>query len=82
MSLIALMPVEWSHDSKPHAEMQEGRDAFERFRKAVQTVIAVPKSALPPRPTRTKKKAVKRARLNGPSVPALLARALLLSSTN
>ena len=46
--------------SKPHAEMQEGPDAFERFRKGVKTVMAVPKSALPPRPTRTKKKAAKR----------------------
>jgi hypothetical protein len=39
--------------------MQEGQDAFERFRKAVKAVIAVPKSALPPRPHRTKKKAAK-----------------------
>ncbi len=46
--------------SKPHAEMQEGPDAFERFRKAVKAVIAVPKSALPPRPSRTKKKTAKR----------------------
>ena len=46
--------------SRPHAEMLEGPDAFERFRKAVKAVIAVPKSALPPRPTRKKKKAAKR----------------------
>jgi hypothetical protein len=40
-------------------EMNEGQDAFDRFRHAVKTVIAVPKSALPPRPHRLKKQAVK-----------------------
>jgi hypothetical protein len=44
---------------KQTPEINEGPEAFERFRKAVQTVIAVPKSALPPRPSRKKKKAAK-----------------------
>jgi hypothetical protein len=38
-------------------DLTEGPAAFERFRRAVKTVIAVPKSALPPRPSRKKKKA-------------------------
>jgi hypothetical protein len=41
------------------AEIHEGADAFERFRRAIKTIIAVPKSGLPPRPTRKKKKATK-----------------------
>ena len=47
---------------KPHPpEMDEGPAAFERFRRAVKTVLGVPKTALPPRPSRKKKKAAKRA---------------------
>ena len=45
---------------KPQIEIDEGAAAFERFRRAVKTVLAVPKSALPPRPSRKKKKAAKR----------------------
>jgi hypothetical protein len=46
---------------KPHeAELVEGPEAFERLRRAVKAVLAVPKSALPPRPTRKKKKAAKK----------------------
>jgi hypothetical protein len=40
-------------------EMEEGPGAFERFRRAVKTVLLVPKTALPPRPSRKKKKAAK-----------------------
>ena len=46
---------------KSHAaEMDKGTAAFERFKQAVKTVLGVPKSALPPRPTRKKEKAAKR----------------------
>lgn len=41
-------------------ELDEGDAAFDRFRRAVKTVLAVPKSALPPRPSRKKKRAAKR----------------------
>lgn len=44
---------------KAHVEIEEGSPAFERFRRAVKTVLLVPKSALPPRPSRKKKKAAK-----------------------
>ena len=45
---------------KVQVEIEEGQAAFDRFRRAVKAVLSVPKSALPPRPTRKKKKAAKR----------------------
>jgi hypothetical protein len=45
---------------KPAAELHEGAEAFNRFRKAVKTVLSIPKSALPPKPHRAKKKTAKR----------------------
>ena len=29
-----------------HTDMKEGQDAFDRFRKAVKTIVAVPKSVV------------------------------------
>jgi hypothetical protein len=46
---------------KRTVQLDEGPEAFERFRRALIIVLAVPKSALPPRPTRKNKKAVKKS---------------------
>ena len=43
----------------PAPVLHEGLEAFDRFRRAVRTVLTLPKSALPPRPSRKKKKAAK-----------------------
>lgn len=45
---------------KQQPEMVEGSGAFDRFKDAVKTILSVPKSALPPKPHREKKKAAKR----------------------
>jgi hypothetical protein len=46
---------------KYHApEMDDGPDAFERFRRAVRAVLLVPKGELPPRPTRNEKRVAER----------------------
>lgn len=48
-----------SKHMKRTVEMDEGPAAFERFRNAAKAVLSVPKTTLPPRPTRKKKKAAK-----------------------
>jgi len=52
-------PDEHAVFQKPHAEMIEGPEAFERLRDAMKAILTVPKSALPPSPykqSRTPKK--------------------------
>jgi len=45
---------------KPHTEMIKGPEAWERFRAAMKTIVAVPKSALPPSPFGTCSKKTKK----------------------
>jgi hypothetical protein len=37
---------------KTAADMQEGQEALDRFRKAMKTIVSVPKSAVVPVPAR------------------------------
>ena len=37
---------------RPHPEMIEGPEAFERFQAGMKAILKVPKSALPPSPFR------------------------------
>jgi len=46
------------------AELDEGTQAFERFRKAMKKIVAVPKSALPPSPFKKRK-----AKRKNPTAP-------------
>ncbi len=37
-------------EMKPHPEMIEGPEAFDKFKDAMKAILTVPKSALPPSP--------------------------------
>jgi hypothetical protein len=59
LSTSATARARGRHDGRGTArrvELDEGAAAFDRFRAAVKTVLAVPKGALPPRPRRKKKR--------------------------
>jgi len=43
---------------KPHVPMNEGTEAFERFRHAAKAVLSVPKSALLPDPFKKSRRSV------------------------
>lgn len=46
---------------KPHPEMIEGPEAFDKFRAAMKAILTVPKSALPPSPFKKWKPKKKRS---------------------
>jgi hypothetical protein len=46
--------------AKTHSQMEEGSAAFDRFRKAMKTIVSVPKSAVVPEQKSTKRKATKK----------------------
>ena len=51
---------------RPHAEMHEGKEAFDRFQDAVKAVLRVPKSAMPPSPfSQHQKQKPQTAKANG-----------------
>lgn len=50
---------------KPHAEMIEGSEAWERFPNAMKAIIKVPKTALPPSPFKNAAKRKKAGKQEG-----------------
>jgi hypothetical protein len=50
---------------KPHPEMIEGPEAFDKFRDAMKAILTVPKSALPPSPFKKWKPKKKRSARKG-----------------
>ena len=49
---------------KPATQMIEGPEAFDRFKSALKTILAVPKSSLPPSPFKQAKKIAKATKGN------------------
>jgi hypothetical protein len=67
---------------KPHPEMIEGPEAWTRFRDAMQSIVRVPKSALPLSPfgqRKKTKKPVTKKELIGCPRPAFLSYRFFLS---
>jgi hypothetical protein len=51
---------------KPHtAKMQEGPEAFDRFRTAMKRIVSVPKNAVVAPPKRHRPKRLERGKANG-----------------